>query len=84
MLCFSHTDARFGYLSLLPNLIGGYGWNPGTRAYHWLGELMAQKTGNPDITFSQVYNCHTFISTSQAFKFFSRIYSKNNEESEVS
>nr|XP_022306873.1 uncharacterized protein LOC111113157 isoform X3 [Crassostrea virginica] len=48
-------DARFGVLSLLPNLLQGYGWNPGNRIYNWFGEVMEQKTGNKDITFSELY-----------------------------
>ena len=49
-----YLDARFGVLSLLPNLLQGYGWNPGNRIYNWFGEVMEQKTGSKDITFSEV------------------------------
>lgn len=51
-------DASFGYLSLLPNLIRGYGWNPGKRIYDWFGEALAKKTKNPDITFSELYRTY--------------------------
>lgn len=51
---FFYLDARFGVLSLLPNLLQGYGWNPGNRIYNWFGEVMEQKTGSKDITFSEV------------------------------
>lgn len=33
-------DAKFGILSLLPNLLTGYGWNPAARLYNWFGELL--------------------------------------------
>ena len=49
------TDHKFGYLSLLPNLLSAYGWNPGKRIYKWLGKQIAAKTdNNPDTTFKQV------------------------------
>lgn len=52
---FLLTDASFGYFSLLPNLLTGYGWNPGNRIYQWFGEALAKKSkGNPDITFLEV------------------------------
>ena len=42
---------------MLPNLIRGYGWNPGKRIYRWFGKVLNQKTGNADITFSKVCIC---------------------------
>ncbi|KAL3832371.1 hypothetical protein ACJMK2_024021 [Sinanodonta woodiana] len=48
-------DHSYGYLSLLPNLLSGFGWNPGTRIFQWFGENLAKKTGNPDITFYELY-----------------------------
>ncbi|XP_061186008.1 uncharacterized protein LOC133194074 isoform X5 [Saccostrea echinata] len=48
-------DAKFGVLSLLPNLLSGYGWNPGNRIYNWFGEKMEQKMGNKDVTFGELY-----------------------------
>lgn len=51
---FLCADASFGYLSLLPNLLRGYGWNPGNRIYEWFGMVIAKKTNDPDITFGEV------------------------------
>ncbi|XP_050419089.2 uncharacterized protein LOC126832377 [Patella vulgata] len=48
-------DHSCGYCSLLPNLLSGYGWNPGNKIYEWLGDKMRLKTGNPDVTFQEVY-----------------------------
>lgn len=49
-------DHSWGYLSLLPNLIMGYGWNPGKRIFNWFGRaLAARPKGHADITFAQVY-----------------------------
>lgn len=49
-------DHSCGYFSLLPNLVKGYGWNPGKRIFQWFGEALQAKTGNADITFSEVYD----------------------------
>lgn len=55
MYPFLLTDASFGIFSLLPNLLTGYGWNPGNRIFQWFGEALAKKSnGNPDITFLEV------------------------------
>ncbi|RUS74313.1 hypothetical protein EGW08_017922 [Elysia chlorotica] len=51
-------DHRFGYLSLIPNLLTSYGWNPGKRIYKWFGHKMADRTGDPDITFKEVYEMY--------------------------
>eukprot|EP00105_Crassostrea_gigas_P043530 XP_019927678.1 PREDICTED: uncharacterized protein LOC105340042 isoform X5 [Crassostrea gigas] len=48
-------DAKFGVLSLLPNLLTGYGWNPGNRIYNWFGEVIEKKMGNKDVTFGELY-----------------------------
>lgn len=48
-------DAKFGILSLLPNLLTGYGWNPAARLYNWFGELLEKKMGNKDVTFYEHY-----------------------------
>ncbi|XP_069111424.1 uncharacterized protein [Argopecten irradians] len=53
-------DASFGYLSLLPNLVRGYGWNPGNRIYEWFGSVMKRKTNDPDITFGELYRDKRF------------------------
>ncbi|KAL4222119.1 hypothetical protein ACF0H5_018159 [Mactra antiquata] len=49
-------DHSCGYLSLLPNLVKGYGWNPGKKIYQWFGEALRQRTGDPDITFGEIYD----------------------------
>lgn len=48
-------DHKFGYLSLLPNLLTSYGWNPGRRIYKWFGQRVYEKTGDMDTTFKQVF-----------------------------
>ncbi|KAL8564383.1 hypothetical protein ACOMHN_057405 [Nucella lapillus] len=45
---------KCGYCSLLPNLLTGFGWNPGNKIYNWFGEKLQEKCGNPDITFKEV------------------------------
>lgn len=55
---FFFKDAKFGVLSLLPNLLSGYGWNPGLKLYNWMGEVIEKKVGNKDITFGEVNGCH--------------------------
>ncbi|XP_076468885.1 uncharacterized protein LOC143299503 isoform X2 [Babylonia areolata] len=49
-------DAKLGYLCLIPNLIKYFGWHPAQRLYEWFGEKLRQKTGNPDVTFLQLYH----------------------------
>ncbi|XP_072015107.1 uncharacterized protein [Amphiura filiformis] len=44
-------DAKFG----LMNLYRSYGWHPGSRLYKWLGTTFEDKTGDPDITFFELY-----------------------------
>jgi len=48
------VDHRCGYCSLLPNLLSGFGWNPGNKLLKWFGEQLRESTGNPDITFREV------------------------------
>lgn len=47
-------DHRCGYCSLLPNLLTGFGWNPGKRIYDWFGQILQKQCGDPDITFREV------------------------------
>ncbi|XP_064613811.1 uncharacterized protein LOC135477584 isoform X2 [Liolophura sinensis] len=48
-------DHSCGYLSLLPNLLLTYGWNPGKRVFRWFGDRMHEATQNRDITFRELY-----------------------------
>ncbi|XP_065053655.1 uncharacterized protein LOC135682618 isoform X2 [Rhopilema esculentum] len=48
------VDHRCGYCSLLPNLLQGFGWNPGKRLFKWFGEQLRERTGNADITFKEL------------------------------
>lgn len=48
-------DHKCGYCSLLPNILTGFGWNPGNRIYKWFGEKLYDKCGNADITFREVH-----------------------------
>ncbi|CAH1790347.1 unnamed protein product [Owenia fusiformis] len=49
-------DTTCGLCSLLPNVLKHFGWNPGNRILKWLGDVIAEKTGNKDITFKQLYD----------------------------
>lgn len=49
------VDHTCGYCSLLPNLLKGFGWNPGKRMLKWFGEQLKERTGDSDITFKEVY-----------------------------
>jgi hypothetical protein len=42
----------------LPNLFWGNGVNTGKRFDRFIGDLLALKTGNPDITFEEVSGCN--------------------------
>ncbi|EDO26835.1 predicted protein, partial [Nematostella vectensis] len=44
-----------GYCSLLPNLLKGFGWNPGNKLLRWFGEQLKERTGDADVTFREVY-----------------------------
>ncbi|XP_065839909.1 uncharacterized protein [Oscarella lobularis] len=48
-------DHSCGLCSVLPNLLSGFGWNPGRKILRWFGETLEKKTGNADITFMDVY-----------------------------
>eukprot|EP00794_Sanderia_malayensis_P003397 gene3397-3887_t len=48
------VDHKCGYCSLLPNLLEGFGWNPGKRLLKWFGEQLRERTGNADITFKEL------------------------------
>lgn len=48
------VDHTCGYCSLLPNLLKGFGWNPGKRMLKWFGEQLKERTGDSDITFKEV------------------------------
>jgi NTE family protein len=47
-------DDDFGVFRDVNRLISEYGWYKGDYFRKWIGELIAQKTGNPNITFDQV------------------------------
>jgi hypothetical protein len=51
---FVCVDHSCGILSLMPNLLRGYGWNPGRKIYKWFGEAIHDKTGKADLTFMEV------------------------------
>ncbi|XP_048777035.1 uncharacterized protein LOC125681139 isoform X2 [Ostrea edulis] len=51
----TYFDARLGRLSLLPNLLRHFGWQPMNTLYEFLGELVEKKLGNKDATFSDLY-----------------------------
>ncbi|XP_022095676.1 uncharacterized protein LOC110981937 isoform X1 [Acanthaster planci] len=51
-------DAKFGLLSVLPNMMKRFGWHPGNKLYSWFGKMLYKKTGNADITFEQVYKTY--------------------------
>ena len=51
---FVLSDHTCGYCSLLPNLLKGFGWNPGKRMLKWFGEQLKERTGDSDITFKEV------------------------------
>ena len=48
------VDHSCGYCSLLPNLLKGFGWNPGKKMNHWLGEQLKERTGDYNVTFKEV------------------------------
>ena len=56
-------DHTCGYCSLLPNLLKGFGWNPGKRMLKWFGEQLKERTGDSDITFKEV--CGIVVNYSQ-------------------
>ncbi|CAC5393490.1 unnamed protein product [Mytilus coruscus] len=48
-------DAPYGFFSLIPNIMSHYGWHPGVKFLNFMGEVLSMKTGDPDITFAEVY-----------------------------
>lgn len=52
----SLADARFGYCSILPNLIKHFGWHPGRKIFTWFGKAIEAKTNNANITFKELYD----------------------------
>ncbi|XP_059158901.1 uncharacterized protein LOC131942947, partial [Physella acuta] len=50
-------DHSCGYLSLLPNLMRKFGWNPGKKILTWFGEKIKAKSAkqDPDMTFYDLY-----------------------------
>ena len=50
----SHSDHSCGYCSLLPNLLKGFGWNPGKKLIKWFGEQLRERAGDADVTFREV------------------------------
>ncbi|KAJ8024569.1 Triacylglycerol lipase SDP1 [Holothuria leucospilota] len=51
-------DARFGYCSILPNLIKHFGWHPGRKIFTWFGKAIEAKTNNANITFKELYDIY--------------------------
>ncbi|KAL8586395.1 hypothetical protein ACOMHN_023010 [Nucella lapillus] len=49
-------DASWGIFSLIPNLVRLFGWHPAQIFYDKTGSRLEKKTGNPDITFQQLYH----------------------------
>ncbi|XP_048777511.2 uncharacterized protein LOC125681450 isoform X2 [Ostrea edulis] len=50
-----YYDARWGKLSLIPNLLRYLGWQPFHSLYEHLGEIIERKLGDKDATFEQLY-----------------------------
>ncbi|CAG5119290.1 unnamed protein product [Candidula unifasciata] len=50
-------DHSCGYLSLIPNLLRRWGWNPGHKIFKWFGDRIKARTvtNNPDLTFYELY-----------------------------
>ncbi|KAK3702887.1 hypothetical protein QZH41_014164 [Actinostola sp. cb2023] len=48
------VDHSCGYCSLLPNLLKGFGWNPGKKLIKWFGEQLRERAGDADVTFREV------------------------------
>ncbi|CAG2234026.1 unnamed protein product [Mytilus edulis] len=48
-------DAPYGFFSMIPNIMSKYGWHPGAKLMDFLGKIFSMKTGDPDITFAEVY-----------------------------
>ncbi|BFZ23318.1 hypothetical protein BsWGS_26357 [Bradybaena similaris] len=50
-------DHSCGYLSLIPNLLRRWGWNPGNKIFSWFGDRIKARSDkkNPDMTFYDLY-----------------------------
>ncbi|MCB1195637.1 patatin-like phospholipase family protein [bacterium] len=48
-------DDQWGVLRDLWRLIRFFGWNKGDVLRNWFGDLVAQKTGNPNSTFKEIH-----------------------------
>jgi NTE family protein len=49
------NDGRFLFIGGIHRMKKNYGWYRGAKFNEWLGDLIAKKTGNPDITFSELH-----------------------------
>jgi len=49
------NDGRFFFIGGISRLNRNYGWYRGQRFLKWLEKVIAQKTGNKDITFSELH-----------------------------
>lgn len=47
-------DEDFGLFRDVDRLLSEFGWYKGDYFRQWIGDLIAQKTGNPNVTFNQV------------------------------
>tara|TARA_B110000977_G_scaffold3102_1_gene4264 strand:- start:596 stop:1630 length:1035 start_codon:yes stop_codon:yes gene_type:complete len=50
------NDGQFIFVGGFSRLKSQYGWYKGTAFSRWLDKIIAAKTGNPDITFSELKN----------------------------
>src|SRR4030095_8111256 len=49
------NDGSFFFIGGINRLNKYYGWYKGKKMGKWLGKIIEQKTGNPDITFEELY-----------------------------
>lgn len=49
------NDGRFFFIGGMHRIKKNYGWYRGAKFNEWLADLIAKKTGNPDITFSELH-----------------------------
>ncbi|MFO8239548.1 MAG: patatin-like phospholipase family protein [Dissulfuribacterales bacterium] len=47
-------DEDFGIMRDVKRLLSDFGWYKGDFFREWIGDLIAQKTGNPNVTFAQI------------------------------
>ena len=50
-----YADSRFGAMSMVPNLMKKFGWNPAGRFHDTIIKVLQEKTGVPNITFGEVH-----------------------------